>query len=407
MSLIVGTVTCLSRTLFVHNLFVHIFHDVPSSFFCRAYQGKGRGNQFLNDLTDATVLIHVADASGSADSSGNKIVNDDDGTNASSQIDPQYSNPIDDLAWIRRELVEWVYSNLMAKWDVVARKGRSKLAGMFSGYGQRESMVEAIFDALEKYLERKYHRDGALDSISTWNECDVHRVVSLFLGVRFPMAICLNKYDLPSARQFVDEILESLPIHGAHAGVPLSARAEMNFVREQMSQSKIQGDVSPPFGVWRCLTTAVMLKEPVLVFPVSDFSTLAPMPGLNRQAIEDPSLPSTGMIRCIEAAGGSAPTCWNHTESSYLLPSKTHRAEGTGANTRLRDALMMKPGSTVEDVFFTLKRLGALSGEFVRAEASSGSEGEKPKPVPKMEIVTRKIRVIKIMSNKRTAWQTS
>ena len=27
-----------------------------------AYQGRGRGNAFLNDLTDADVLIHVVDA---------------------------------------------------------------------------------------------------------------------------------------------------------------------------------------------------------------------------------------------------------------------------------------------------------------------------------------------------------
>lgn len=370
----------------------------------RAYQGKGRGNQFLNDLTDATVLIHVADASGSADSSGNKIVNEDGDSKVNDQ---QYSNPIDDLAWIRRELVEWVYSNLMAKWDVVARKGRSKLAGMFSGYGQRESMVEVIFDALEKFLDEKYHRYKALDKISTWNECDVHRIVSLFLGVRFPMAICLNKYDLPSAKQFVESILSSLPIHGAHAGVPLSAKAEMGFVREQMSHTKIQGDVSPPLGVWQCLTSAVMLREPVLVFPVSDLLTLAPMPGLNKIAVEDPSLPSKGMIQCIEAAGGAAPTCWSPSANCYCMPIKTMERDAGNATTKLRDVLMMKPGSTVDDVFLTLKRLGALRGEFVRAEACSGNANDKPKPVPKAEIITRKIRVIKIMSNKRTAWQTS
>jgi ribosome-binding ATPase len=361
----------------------------------------------LNDLTDATVLIHVADASGSADSSGNKIISDDHVDSGEHQEnDRQYSNPIDDLAWIRRELVEWVYSNLMAKWDVVARKGRSKLAGMFSGYGQRESMVEVIFDTLEKFLEDKYHRDRALDHIHTWDECDVHRIVSLFLGVRFPMAICLNKYDLPSAYQFVESILRALPIHGAHAGVPLSAKAEMNFVRKQMSHTKVQGDVSPPLGVWQCLTCALMLREPVLVFPVSDLSTFAPMPGLSKNAVEDPSLPSKGMIQCIKAAGGFAPTCWSPTGDCYVMPNKTTSRDTASANLKLRDALMMKPGSTVEDVFLTLKRLGALSGEFVRAEACSGNIGDKPKPVPKAEVITSKIRVMKIMSNRRTTWQT-
>ena len=35
----------------------------------------------------------------------------------------------------------------------------------------------------------------------------------------------------------------------------------------------------------------------------------------------------------------------------------------------LRDVLMMRQGSTVNDVFLRLKRMGAVSGEFVRAEA--------------------------------------
>ncbi|KAL3904805.1 MAG: hypothetical protein SGILL_009925, partial [Bacillariaceae sp.] len=233
---------------------------------------------------------------------------------------------------------------------------------------------------------------------------DVHRVVSAFLGMRFPMAICMNKCDLPSAKPFVEEIEKSLPIHGAHVGVPLSAKSEMLFVRQEMSGSDQEGAVAPPFGVWRCLTAAMTLREPILVFPVSDLITLAPMPGLNKAAVEDPSLPSKGMIQCIKAAGGSSPTCWSSPDEQYIMPSKTHKEQPSG---KLRDVLMMKPGSTVEDVFLTLKRLGGLSGEFVRAEACSGAPGDKPKPIPKVEVMNRKICVIKIMSNKRTAWQTS
>jgi hypothetical protein len=84
-----------------------------------AYQGRGRGNQFLNDLCDATVLIHVVDASGTADAQGNTTATDGD--------ESACTNPLDDLAWIRNELVEWVYTNLIAKWVTIQRKGRSKV----------------------------------------------------------------------------------------------------------------------------------------------------------------------------------------------------------------------------------------------------------------------------------------
>mmetsp|Transcript_4682 Transcript_4682/g.7174 ORF Transcript_4682/g.7174 Transcript_4682/m.7174 type:complete len:630 (-) Transcript_4682:1054-2943(-) len=80
-----------------------------------AYQGRGKGNRFLNDLCDATVLVHVVDASGTADAQGNTTG------------DSALTNPVDDIQWIRAELVEWVYGNLMAKWDTITRKGRKKV----------------------------------------------------------------------------------------------------------------------------------------------------------------------------------------------------------------------------------------------------------------------------------------
>ena len=283
-------------------------------------------------------------------------------------------------------------------------------------------------------MERQYGVDRIYDNMSNWTEADVHRLVSLFLGVRFPMALCLNKIDLPSAETFVKDIQASLPIHGAHVGTPTAAKEEMLFVRNHLrpssgknvdlSDSRANVRESPPTGVWKCLSSAIMLQEPLLVFPVNDLSTLAPMPGLSKVAVEDPSLPSRGMIECIKAAGGTVPTCWNVDEQSYTV-SSFHRSKDRDVSQsslkgrkdhdhhhhhqqqqQLRDVLLMRPGSTVEDVFFLLKRLGALGGEFVRAEAFSGRPGgSKPKPIAKNELITAETCVIKIMSNKRSAWQ--
>mmetsp|Transcript_57705 Transcript_57705/g.140937 ORF Transcript_57705/g.140937 Transcript_57705/m.140937 type:complete len:243 (+) Transcript_57705:1496-2224(+) len=242
------------------------------------------------------------------------------------------------------------------------------------------------------------------------------------------MALCLNKVDLPSATTFVKDIQASLPIHGAHAGTPTAAKEEMLFVRNHLrpsnrtilnlSGSRAKVRTSPPTGVWKCLSSAIMLQEPLLVFPVNDLSTLVPLPGLRKVAVEDPSLPSKGMIECIKAAGGTVPTCWSVEEQSYTASSLHHSKDRDASQSslkgrkdhhqhhQLRDVLLMRPGSTVEDVFFFLKRLGALGGEFVRAEAFSGRPGgNKPKPIAKNEQITAETCVIKIMSNKRSAWQ--
>ena len=72
--------------------------------------------------------------------------------------------------------------------------------------------------------------------------------------------------------------------------------------------------------------------------------------------------------------------------------------------TALRDAILMKTNSTVEDLYIALKRMGALGGEFVRAEGTSDI-GIPAKPIPKYQILSKKIRIIKIMTNKRSTWQ--
>jgi hypothetical protein len=137
-----------------------------------------------------------------------------------------------------------------------------------------------------------------------------------------------------------------------------------------------------------------------------DHTTYAPLPGMFKYATGDASLPSPGMISCLKAAGGCAPTEWDSDAGHYFV-SKAGSGKKTVSNAAgLRDAILMKPGSTVENVFLALKKLGALSGEFVRAEAS-GEIGAPAKPIPKHQVVTRETRILKIMTNKRTTWQSN
>ena len=51
-----------------------------------------------------------------------------------------------------------------------------------------------------------------------------------------------------------------------------------------------------------------------------------------------------------------------------------------------------------------MKRLKAIDGEYVRAEAASAL-GEKPNLVTKKEAISYKNRIIHIMTTKRNAWQ--
>lgn len=61
----------------------------------------------------------------------------------------------------------------------------------------------------------------------------------------------------------------------------------------------------------------------------------------------------------------------------------------------------MKTGSAGGGVYFPLKRLKAIDGEYVRAEAAS-TLGEKPNLVAKKEAISYKNRIIHIMTTKRS-----
>ena len=129
--------------------------------------------------------------------------------------------------------------------------------------------------------------------------------------------------------------------------------------------------------------------------------TYEPLPGLMECSIGHSSLPSTGMIACLQAAGGSPPSQWNPSRKQYTATFNGIKNKDVLA---FRDVLVMKPGSTVEDAFVALKAMGALGGEFVRAEGA-GRIREKAKLVKKDDFLCRSNRILRVMSNKRTQWQ--
>ena len=281
------------------------------------------------------------------------------------------------------------------KWDSVVRRGRSKLLGLFSGYKQSQSFVEDVFTAVENFVRENDGRNSIFDRLETFDEGDLYRLVSAFAFARFPMGLALNKNDIASSVPFIDEITSKLPIHGCFVAEALSAVNEMRFIRHHILHQSVPPTV-PNFegSVWKCLQKALSLRSPLLVFPVADMQTYGPLPGMNNFATRDPSLPSKGFINCLKSAGGSAPTNWDDNKDMYAVQGKSEMKPA------LRDVVMMKPGSTVNDVFWTLKNKNVLEGEFVRAEAAS-KIGEKPKLVSKLDIVGNDNRILMIMTTKR------
>lgn len=150
-------------------------------------------------------------------------------------------------------------------------------------------------------------------------------------------------------------------------------------------------------GVLEAVSAAVALKQPVYCYPVSDLDTEAP-------------------IGWTSSMGLANSTNNGNSDMSKGLNKKTDIIP------RLKDCLLLRPGSTVGDVFDALKR-GALphiiiQGEFVRAEGkglaycfnsdgincgSSSLNGKRQ--VGRDVVIDHTCCVIRIQTNRKAVWQ--
>ncbi|WP_254810147.1 redox-regulated ATPase YchF [Natronosalvus amylolyticus] len=108
-----------------------------------AHEGKGLGNQFLDELTNADVIINVIDASGGTNEKGEPV-------------DIGSHDPLEDIDFIEAEMDMWLAGIVEGNWEGVERKSRSPdfdlddvLAEMMSGFGASPTDVAKILRGLE------------------------------------------------------------------------------------------------------------------------------------------------------------------------------------------------------------------------------------------------------------------
>jgi hypothetical protein len=108
-----------------------------------AHEGKGLGNQFLDELTNADAILNVVDASG--------------GTNAEGEpVEVGSYDPVDDVEFIEEEMDLWIAGIIDRNWETVERQSRSPefdfeeaLTEMLTGVGASEYDVMAVLRAME------------------------------------------------------------------------------------------------------------------------------------------------------------------------------------------------------------------------------------------------------------------
>jgi ribosome-binding ATPase len=175
-----------------------------------AWEGKGLGNQFLDEIRRADALVHVVDASGGTDCEGKtcKLGEHD---------------PLEDVKFLEREITMWMVTILNKDWAKIARTAEQDKKGItvhledrLTGLGiKRQLVAEAIRLA-----------GLNVDKPATWTEEDFYRFVDNLRKISKPMLIVANKIDLPTAKANVER-LKKLD----YIVIPCSAEAELALRR--------------------------------------------------------------------------------------------------------------------------------------------------------------------------------
>jgi len=195
---------CIEGYRFVPVTLIDVAGLVPG-----AWKGRGLGNQFLDHVRRASVLLLVVDASGGTDAEGRKVK-------------PGTHDPREDVKFLEKELDMWIYQMLKNDWDkvvrlveVAKRDVREVLFNRLSGLGIK---VEDIAEALRE-------SDLEVKRIGQWTDEDITNFIRNLRGIAKPEIIVANKADLPQAEDNISLLKDEY--EPQYKVIPTSAEAEL------------------------------------------------------------------------------------------------------------------------------------------------------------------------------------
>ena len=272
---------CSGGTRFIPVKLIDVAGLVPG-----AHEGKGLGNQFLDDARQAEVLIHVVDIAGTTDIQGQPV--------------PIGSHdPLEDIEFVQEEFIQWFVDILKREWDKLTREidqKRAKLtdgiAKRFTGLGIKDYQVHEVLQKLG--LISKNPKE--------WNDSDLLTFVKELRKSTKPMIIAANKADLCQDLEIIKKISDNV--------IPCSAETELllrkaskagivNYSSGDEGFTPVEGKEIPPpqqkaldlvksvfskinsTGIQKILNTAVFdsLKY-IVVYPVEDETKLTNKDGV-------------------------------------------------------------------------------------------------------------------------------
>jgi len=239
-----------------------------------AHKGRGLGNQFLDDLRQASVLIHIVDVSGLTDEEGK----------VTEGHDPNF-----DIDFLEKEIDLWFASVLKKAIEKLGRKATS-----------HADVVKILSEQLSGLEVNKQDIEDALSKASI---NDIEKFASELRKISKPIIIAANKIDLEQAKGNFEKVKTKYPNvipTSADSEIALKKAAEKNLVeylpgnnftiQDQSKLSSAQLAILDKIkavindygstGVQQCLNKAAFeLLNYIAVYPVADHNKLTDKDG--------------------------------------------------------------------------------------------------------------------------------
>ncbi len=256
-----------------------------------AHEGRGMGNQFLDDLSQADVLIHIVDASGALDSEGQEV---DAGTH----------DPVDDVKFLEDEITEWMHAIIVKDWRRISSRVRTEGAKLDELLLAKLSGLQITRGHILKAIRKSGLTAGTADK---WTDDEIREFVDILRKIAKPIIIAANKIDRPNAEENLKRLRETFP---DYLVVPVSALAEkalkdldnkgvikyipgdddFEIIQSDMLKEndiaqldKLKGDILKKYGgsgVQNILNQAVFeFLDMITIYPVHDANALTDSDG--------------------------------------------------------------------------------------------------------------------------------
>ncbi len=150
--------------------------DVPG-LIPGASEGKGMGNEFLDNIRDSEAIIHVFDASG---------MTAPDGTSLQERRDP-----VEDIETIEGEIIAWMADRIYRDWEKFSRKADASSDRI-------ERVLETkigTFGIREKQIALILLKDSFPAKLSQWEKSHAIQFASLVFKHIKPIIRVANKCD--------------------------------------------------------------------------------------------------------------------------------------------------------------------------------------------------------------------